>query len=183
MRTDRLRRELGVELELTYFPLHPDTPDAGLDLAEMFGDPRRVEAAHDRLRKLMAAEGLAFNPSGRTFNSRLAQELGAWAQTQPDGDAIHDALYRAVFVHGRNIAEEQTLLEVVGSVGLDVEVARQVLRERSFRDRVDADWQRSRELGVTGVPTFVANGYGVVGAQPYEVLAQMVAEARGRGER
>ena len=66
----------------------------------------------------MAAEGLAFNPSGRTFNSRLAQELGAWAQTQPGGDAIHDALYRAVFVDGSNIAETQVLLDVVRAPSL-----------------------------------------------------------------
>ena len=44
MRTDRLRRDLGVKLKLTYFPLHSDTPNEGLDLAEMFGDLRRVLA-------------------------------------------------------------------------------------------------------------------------------------------
>ena len=153
-----------------------------MELAEMFGDLRRVEAAHERLRKLMAAEGLPFSPSSRTFNSRLAQELGAWAQAQPGGDAIHDALYRAVFVAGRNIAEMPVLLDVVRTVGLDVEAARRVLVDRSFRGRVDADWQRARALGVTGVPTFVANGYGVVGAQPYEVLAEMVAAATRDGD-
>ncbi len=30
---------------------------------------------------------------------------------------------------------------------------------------------------MTGVPTFVAARYGVVGAQPYEVLEQLVAKA------
>ena len=40
---------------------------------------------------------------------------------------------------------------------------------------VDADWAKSRQYGVTGVPTFVAGGYGVVGAQPYEALEQLSA--------
>ncbi|MGH7348293.1 MAG: DsbA family protein, partial [Candidatus Rokuibacteriota bacterium] len=44
----------------------------------------------------------------------------------------------------------------------------------------DADWAKSRQLGVTGVPTFVAGGYGVVGAQPYEMLEQLVAKAGAR---
>jgi predicted DsbA family dithiol-disulfide isomerase len=30
---------------------------------------------------------------------------------------------------------------------------------------------------VTGVPTFVAGGYGVVGAQPYETLERLVEKA------
>ena len=35
--------------------------------------------------------------------------------------------------------------------------ARQVLVTRRCKDAVDADWQRAMQLGVTGVPTFVAN--------------------------
>jgi predicted DsbA family dithiol-disulfide isomerase len=30
---------------------------------------------------------------------------------------------------------------------------------------------------VTGVPTFVAGGHGVVGAQPYEVLVKLLEQA------
>jgi len=69
---------------------------------------------------------------------------------------------------------------VVGSVGLDTQEARDVLKERRFKDAVDEDWARSRRLGVTAVPTFVAGGYGVVGAQPYEVLVQLVEKAGAR---
>lgn len=53
--------------------------------------------------------------------------------------------------------------------------AREVLALRRFRQAVDADWQRCRELGVTGVPTFVIGDQGLLGAQPYEVLAHFVA--------
>jgi predicted DsbA family dithiol-disulfide isomerase len=62
-------------------------------------------------------------------------------------------------------------------VGLPADEARQVLEERRFSDAVDADWQKSHRYGVTGVPTFVADKNGVVGAQPYEVLQQLVEKA------
>jgi predicted DsbA family dithiol-disulfide isomerase len=52
-----------------------------------------------------------------------------------------------------------------------------VLEERTFREAVDADWELSRRYGITGVPTFVAGRYGVVGAQPYEALEQLVRKA------
>ena len=80
---------------------------------------------------------------------------------------------------GKNIGRIDTLVEVANSVGLAADKARDVLETRQFQAAVDADWQRARALGITGVPTFVANGRGVVGAQPYEVLERLVLVAGG----
>ena len=110
----------------------------------------------------------------RTYNSRLAQELAKWAETQDGGTAIHDALYRAYFVDGLNIAEIENLMAVVRQLGLSEDEAREVLTSRLFSDAVDADWQRCRDFGITAVPTFVVGNQGVVGAQPYEALESLV---------
>ena len=136
------------------------------------------EAMYVRMKGLMDAEGLPYGRRTHTYNSRLAQELGKWADTQPGGEAIHDALYRAYFVDARNIGDPEILVEIAQSVGLPTDEARQVLAERRFKDAVDADWTKSRQWGVTGVPTFVAARYGVVGAQLYEVLEQLLDKAR-----
>jgi predicted DsbA family dithiol-disulfide isomerase len=138
-----------------------------------------MQASQARMRQLMAQEGLPYGQRLKTYNSRLAQELGKWADTQPDGESIHDALFQAYFVDGKNIGHLDTLVEIASSVGLSGVEARQVLETRRYRDAVDTDWQRARELGITGVPTFVANGRGVVGAQPYEVLERLVLIAGG----
>src|SRR4051794_23156557 len=130
-----------------------------------------------RMKGLMDAEGLPYGRRTHTYNSRLAQELGKWADTQPGGGAIHDKLYRAYFVDSRNIGDLDVLVEIAQSVGLSGEEARAVLIERRFKDAVDADWAKSHGYGVTGVPTFVAGRHGVVGAQPYEVLEQLVERA------
>ncbi len=147
-------------------------------MAEMYAgrnvDP---EAMYQRMKGLMDAEGLPYGRRTHTYNSRLAQELGKWADTQPGGAAIHDALYKAYFVEARNIGDPDILIEIAQSVGLPADEARAVLAERRFKDAVDADWAKSRQYGVTGVPTFVAARYGVVGAQPYEVLEQLVEKA------
>jgi predicted DsbA family dithiol-disulfide isomerase len=116
-----------------------------------------------------------------TYNSRLAQELGKWADTQPGGEAIHDALFRAYFVEARDISSIPVLLEIAGRVGLPVDAAREALERRTFKDAVDEDWRLSREYGITGVPTFVAGRHGVVGAQPYETLEQLVTRAAAEG--
>jgi predicted DsbA family dithiol-disulfide isomerase len=129
------------------------------------------------MRGLMAQEGLPYGERTHTFNSRLAQELGAWAATQVDGEGIHDALFQAYFVAGKNIGNTDILVDVAEAAGLSGSEARQVLISRGFKDTVDTDWQRARRLGVTGVPTFVAQGRGVVGAQPYEVLERLIVLA------
>ena len=178
MRIEKLKGAFEVETRLVHFPLHPDTPPAGRSMAEVYAgrniDP---EAIYARMKGLMDAEGLPYGRRTHTYNSRLAQELGKWADTQPGGEAIHDALYRAYFVEARNIGDPEILVEIAQSVGLPAEEARAVLAERRFKEAVDADWAKSHAYGVTGVPTFVAARHGVVGAQPYEVLVELVRKA------
>src|SRR5437667_8804179 len=150
----------------------------GRSMAELYAgrnvDP---EAMYARMKGLMDAEGLPYGRRTHTYNSRLAQELGKWADAQPGGEALHDALYRAYFVDARNIGDPEILVELAQSVGLSGREARAVLTERRFKDAVDADWAKSHRYGVTGVPTFVAGRHGVVGAQPYAVLEQLVEKA------
>jgi predicted DsbA family dithiol-disulfide isomerase len=173
-----LKQTFEVETKLVHFPLHPETPMEGRSMAELYAgrnvDP---EAMYARMKGLMDAEGLPYGRRTHTYNSRLAQELGKWADTQPGGEAIHDALYRAYFVDNRNIGDPEILVEIAQSIGLPADEARAVLTERRFKDEVDADWAKSHSYGVTGVPTFVAARYGVVGAQPYEVLVQLAEKA------
>ena len=158
-----------------YFPLHPDTPAEGLPLKDLFaGRGFDLEAMHTRMKGLMDAEGLPYSRRTHTYNSRLAQELAKWADSQPGCESIHDALYRAYFVDGRNIGDPEVLIDIAQSVGLPIAAAREVLANRTFKDAVDADWEESRKRGITGVPSFIAGKYKVVGAQPYSVLADLL---------
>ena len=178
MRIEKLKREYDIEMRWVHFPLHPETPEEGQSLEALFaGRGMDLDAMYLRMKGLMDAEGLPYGKRTHTYNSRLAQELGKWADTQAGGEAIHDALYRAYFVDARNIGDVDVLLEIAADVGLDTEAAREVLEQRTFKKAVDEDWMHSRAYGVTGVPTFVAGGAGAVGAQPIEVLEQLLDKA------
>ena len=121
---------------------------------------------------------LPFGERKRTYNSRLAQELGKWAEVESSGDAFHLAAFEAYFIHGRNLARLPVLLEIADSVGLDVIKAREVLEERRFAAAVDEDWERSRRLAVRAVPTFRMGQETLVGAQPYEALEGLMVRNR-----
>jgi predicted DsbA family dithiol-disulfide isomerase len=151
----------------------------GRTIEELFaGRDYDIEASYRRMKALMDAEGLPYEKRSHTYNSRLAQEIGKWADAEHPaaGDAVHGGFYRAYFVGRRNIAEEAVILDVVKAAGLPEAEAREVLAKRRFKDAVDADWTKSHQYGVTGVPTFVSNGYGVVGAQPYETLERFMEQ-------
>jgi len=153
-------------------------------MSDLFAGRSEAEtkARQDQMKGLMAQEGLPYGERTHTYNSRLAQEIGAWADTQEGGEVMHDALYRAYFVDTKNIGDPDVLLEIVEANGLSVDEARKVLKERTFKDVVDEDWNKSHQYGVTGVPTFVAAGHGVVGAQPYDTLEKFL-ESIGAEER
>jgi predicted DsbA family dithiol-disulfide isomerase len=119
--------------------------------------------------------GLPFGKRTKTYNSRLAQELGSWAESKNRGDAFHMAAFKAYFVDGKNIAKIPVLLDLAASVGLLREEAETVLSTRSFKNPVDEDWAISKARGITAVPTFVINQDKFVGAQPYEKLEKFMA--------
>jgi predicted DsbA family dithiol-disulfide isomerase len=135
-----------------------------------------VDQIKSRLRKAAEEAGLPLGDRQKTYNSRLAQELGKWAEEKGRGEEFHNVVFRAYFVDGVNIAKIEELTSLAQSAGLPGEEARRVLGMRTHKTAVDADWKKSHQLGITAVPTFVLNQRGVVGAQPYEVLEQFLEE-------
>jgi len=127
-----------------------------------------------RLAKVAEGLGLPLVERERTFNSRLAQELGAWAETKGKGLEFHRAVFRAVFAENKNIAKVPVLMEAVRSTDLSEEEAQRVLETRAFREVVDFDWAHSRRMGVTAVPTALLGRQALVGAQPYDAFEQLM---------
>ena len=132
-----------------------------------------------RLKQAAQEIGLPLADRTKTYNSRLAQELAKWAEAEGKGDEFHDAAFKAYFMEAKNIMKEDTLVGLALSIGLPGDEARRALRERTFREAVDADWARSRELGITAVPTVIMGRQGIVGFQPYDVLEEFVKSRGG----
>lgn len=161
-------------LRWTAFPLHPDTPEEGLSLHELFGGRMDIDGLMVHLREVAEGLGLPLGERERTYNTRLAQELGKWAEAKGKGDEFHNTIFRAYFVDGTNIGMTAELVELAKSLNLPGEEAQKVIQTRAFKDAVDMDWTRSHRMGVSGVPTFMIGHQSVVGAQPYEALEHLM---------
>jgi predicted DsbA family dithiol-disulfide isomerase len=179
VRTDRLQQEYGVQLRWSVFPLHPETPPEGRELSDLFaGREAMIRDMQARLLQIAAAEGLPLMVRSRTYNSRLAQELGKWAEEQGRGDQFRHAVYRAYFVEGVNISQGEELVRIAAAAGLPADVARTVLMERSRAAAVDADWQRAMDLRITAVPTHICGGERLAGFAEYEDFVRLIGESR-----
>jgi predicted DsbA family dithiol-disulfide isomerase len=177
-----LEKEYGILVKWRAFPLHPDTPEQGLPLAELFARKGIFSDVNKVVAQLQATAAKFDLPMGdrkMTYNSRLAQEVGLWAEKKGKGHAFHMAAFKAYFVAGDNLARQEVLLGLIRSVGLDPEQGKRVMDQRTFKDAVDADWELARAKKITAVPTFMMGLDRLVGAQPHGVLEKMVVKYGG----
>ncbi|MGH2515580.1 MAG: DsbA family oxidoreductase [Ktedonobacterales bacterium] len=167
------------------FQLDPDaprTPDgtAAEVLAHKYGVSQAQAAAmNDRVSGIAAEEGLEYHleraQHANTFDAHRLLHLAAAHDRQLEAK---ERLLRAYFTEGAAIADSETLVRLVAEAGIDADEARATLSGDAYADAVRADERRARVLGITGVPFFVVDEkYGVSGAQPAEVLEEVLERA------
>lgn len=171
-----MKKNYGLQVKFTQFPLHPETPEEGNQRGP------EIIARNQRMKVNMDREGLPFNAErNMSYNSRLAQEFSKWAEEMDKGDEAHDALFRAYFVDVKNIGKVEPLVEIARELGLPADEATDVLLSRKYKEAVDEDWRRCAAYGVNAVPTFLAGHYLMVGAQPYEELERLIQHVSQAG--
>jgi predicted DsbA family dithiol-disulfide isomerase len=85
----------------------------------------------------------------------------------------------AYWAEGQDLSLRPVLEDLARGVGVSDAGISRALDDRAWSPVVDASTARAQSAGVTGVPAFVVDWRVlVVGAQPREVLAQAVAQAR-----
>ena len=175
-RLESALEESGVEASVSWLPfeLNPDMPEEGMPRAEYrarkFGAEKGAEL-DAQMQQRGAAEGVhfAFDKMERTPNTRRAHMLVAQASDSGLGDDLTEALFRAYFEDGADVGDPAVLINIGEQIGLDPELAGEVIRSEAISDAVATMESRAAEVGVTGVPFFIINEkYAVSGAQPKE---------------
>lgn len=170
------------------FQLRSDLPEGGIDidsyLVPRMGGQANVDKIHARLRSFGEAESIRFDfsPGGRMWNTRLAHRVAAICAKEGAGKEASDALFRGYFEDRAPMDQLQALLSLL--VAHDVPVLPGDIERRVHLGEgdaeVDADLATSRELGISGVPFFVANGsLALNGAQELATFSQYLNVARG----
>ena len=149
-------------------------------LAAKYGVPvARGQEMIDTMTATAAQEGLDFRFDrarvGSTFDAHRLLHLAGERGVQ---DAVKERLMRATFTEGEPIGDPEALVRLAAEAGLDAEEAREVLAGDRYAEQVRADERDAQRFGISGVPFFVVDRtYGVSGAQPAEVLRQVLERA------
>jgi len=133
-----------------------------------------IDQMTDHLKQVASKFGLPFGERKKTYNSRLAQELGKFAEWKGKADEFHNAVFRAYFVDGQNIGKASILVGLAESIHLNGKDALKVIQDRTYKEAIDLDWKRCCELEVTVAPTFLFNRQRLVGAQNFEILEKLL---------
>jgi predicted DsbA family dithiol-disulfide isomerase len=119
--------------------------------------------------------GVEINSGPMNIDSRPALDAEKYAEAQGKGEAFHEAVMHAYWQQARDISDLNVLQEIAASVGLDTENFAAKIKEPEYDAQVTADIELANEYGLDGVPALVfADKYLVMGAQPYNVLQQVV---------
>ena len=165
------------------FQLNPDLPPEGVDrrqyLETKFG-PGAVERIHARLDEVGKDAGIdfKFDSIQRSPNTRDAHRLLWLADTQGRQGPLKEALMTAYFIEGRDVGDRKVLADIAAAAGITGDIPA-FLAGDGGQQEVREDLVTAARLQISGVPFFIFEGrYALAGAQPPEVFAQALADAR-----
>jgi len=173
MALDKFPHKDKVEVTWRSFQLDPNLEtrtdvNAIEHLSEVKGISRKqAEGMQNNVTQIAKEVGLNFDFAKVVIaNSFNAHRLIQLAKTKGLGNEIEEQLFKAHFIEGENIDDQETLVQIGVTIGLDENEIREMLSSDTFAKEVNLDEMQAQSIGVRGVPFFVLNDkYAVSGAQ------------------
>ena len=151
-RVQQLQQEYDPPIVWKSFELHPDAPAGGIPPSMFYQNNPNLKRISENAQQLAATADLQLPDHVIYSNSRLALELGEFAEQSGKGEAFRTALFDAYFQRTQDMGDEAVLLDVAEEVGLAKEAAAECLAERTMKDRVDFTDTRSKRIRYNRCP-------------------------------
>lgn len=184
----KARPELEFDISWRPFQLNPDMPLEGRDHKEYYREKFGKDQSLAIMERMTAAgeeEGIGFHfdKVARSPNTLASHRLIRWAKTAGVQDAVVEALFSAYFGEGRDIGDQEVLIEIGTSAGMDADILRTLYGEGRDEAEVKEEADVPRLKGISGVPFFVFNEkYSMSGAQPahmFNRVFDLIVEKEG----
>ena len=168
----QMNEEVSFIVNWKPYELHPEIPAEGFDKKEYykikFGES---SGSNDRF-NFISNEGkkvgieFNFNKSKNLPNTFLAHRLLWLCRSKNIQDILAEALFNAYFTDGRDIGDQDELIEIASENGLNREEIRKFFKTNIGHDEVLREENRAREMNIFSVPTYIFNKkYLLVGGQ------------------
>ena len=162
-----------MSVEWRPFELHPEVPPEG----EKIPEHRRASSsgAREWMKQQAKESGREMVFSDMRRSSRRALETSEYARERGKHQEFHDVIFRKFFGEGQDLSDWDVLRATAIEVGLDPDDMQRETESGKYSAPLDDELDYARNLGITGVPTFIFDDqYAVVGAQPYEIFQKVM---------
>ncbi len=173
-------REEPISLDWQPFDLRSGkrNPDGTIDTTADDGKGDEYYAqARENVRRLQEKYGVEMTHEIATDIDSLPAQVASYyvKQEHPDHWLDFDrAIFTALWQDGRDIGDTAILVELATDVGLDGDEIRDAIGNDDLREELREQFVDAQQQGITGVPTFVYDGYAARGAVPPEQLERLV---------
>jgi predicted DsbA family dithiol-disulfide isomerase len=134
---------------------------------------------HSHLESVAESVGLEMKSRDVIINSRRALGVAELARERGRYEPVHNALFKAHWEGTAKLEDVEDLARIGAGAGLDAAEVREVVETGRYDPVIDENRRLATSAGINAIPAHVFGGrYLVVGAQPYEVLEQVVERVR-----
>lgn len=169
----RLGERFPLLIHWRFIEIHPGTPVQGRRLDELGYSPTQLAQVHANLLRLAQENVIPLSPPDFVVNSRKALLLGmaALAQRPERFPALHEAIFTAYFVDGRNIGDPEVLTGLAQRHGV-ADLLPVAWESPTYLTRLLKHVEAATELQLSGVPALQVGSRVFTGADSLETLAQ-----------
>jgi predicted DsbA family dithiol-disulfide isomerase len=180
----KLAPEIQADITWQPFELNPAMPKEGQEISEHITQKYGITLEQSEQSRAMIKQrgldvGYEFGNrgGGRIYNTFDAHRLLHWAKEKGKQTELKLALFDLYFKQSGNPSDQQQLLDTVEKVGLESELAKQILDSNQYEQDV-RDFQRHYQaLGISSVPAVIVNNKHLIsGGQPVAVFEQAFTE-------
>ncbi|WP_135078344.1 DsbA family oxidoreductase [Terasakiella sp. SH-1] len=178
------RGHISLKVRWRPFLLNPSMGPQGMErqtyLDQKFGGPQRAKRVYDVIAQTGHDNGIdfQFDKIEYTPNSIDSHRMVYLAERYGLESKMVERLFQAFFMEGANIGERDVLITLGEEIGLAREESTLFLEGSVRYDDVIQSDREARQLGVHGVPAFVARDrYVISGAQESKILGKFIDTA------
>lgn len=177
---DNLAPQITARIHWQPFELNPHLPQEGQEITEhitqKYGiDEKQAQQNREMIKRRGLAVGYEFGlrGGGRIYNTFDAHRLLHWADEHDKQMELKLALFDLYFRLEGDPSDHQQLLDVVGSLGLNRQIANDILISNQYADQVRGQQKHYHDMGIQSVPAVIINNKHLIsGGQPPEVFEQ-----------
>ena len=160
------------------YELHPEAPVEGIPREAYFGRSRSQQM-QTYMQSVAQSVGLDMQTRDVIINSRRALGAAEFAREKGRFDQMHHALFKAHWEGTGKLEEIDDLVRIGESVDLDGNELRKAIEEDRYAAVIDENRRVASSVGINAIPAHVfGRRFLVLGAQPYEVLKEVVERVR-----